>query len=89
MVLCGATSDKIENAVLQAYTAEETPLTIMKTDDFEKAIKAAYALAKAESVKFKENISVILSPACASFDMFKNFEVRGNKFKEIVNSITE
>jgi len=30
---------------------------------------------------------VILSPASASFDMFKNFEERGNRFKEIVNSI--
>jgi len=29
---------------------------------------------------------VILSPACASFDAFKNFEERGNRFKEIVKS---
>ena len=29
---------------------------------------------------------VILSPASASFDMFTNFEERGNRFKEIVNS---
>ncbi|MDZ7543373.1 UDP-N-acetylmuramoyl-L-alanine--D-glutamate ligase, partial [Clostridium perfringens] len=30
---------------------------------------------------------VTLSPACASFDMFANFEVRGNRFKEIVNQL--
>ena len=30
---------------------------------------------------------VLLSPASTSFDMFKNFEERGNKFKEIVNSL--
>ena len=30
---------------------------------------------------------VTLSPACASFDMFPNFAVRGNKFKEIVNCL--
>lgn len=28
---------------------------------------------------------VTLSPACASFDMFANFEIRGNMFKEIIN----
>jgi UDP-N-acetylmuramoylalanine--D-glutamate ligase len=30
---------------------------------------------------------VVLSPASASFDMFKNFEERGNKFKELVNKL--
>ena len=35
----------------------------------------------------KEGDIITLSPACASFDMFPNFAVRGNKFKEIVNNI--
>ncbi len=30
---------------------------------------------------------VLLSPACASFDWFKNYEDRGNEFKEIVNEL--
>jgi UDP-N-acetylmuramoylalanine--D-glutamate ligase len=30
---------------------------------------------------------VLLSPACASFDMFENYEHRGKVFKEIVNSL--
>ena len=34
-----------------------------------------------------ENEVVLFSPASASFDMFKNFEERGNKFKELVNKL--
>ena len=42
------------------------------------AIAAAKALAKDGDI-------VLLSPACTSFDAFKNFEERGRRFKEIVN----
>lgn len=35
----------------------------------------------------KEGDIVTLSPACASFDMFKNFEIRGNVFKDIINNL--
>jgi UDP-N-acetylmuramoylalanine--D-glutamate ligase len=42
----------------------------------------------ARGIKKDDNeVSVILSPASTSFDMFKNFEERGNKYKEIVNSL--
>jgi len=44
------------------------------------------AVIKAQSISSYED-NVVLSPACASFDMFKNFEVRGNKFKELVNNL--
>ena len=44
------------------------------------------AVIKAKEIA-KEGDIITLSPACASFDMFPNFAVRGNKFKEIVNSI--
>lgn len=89
LVLCGATADKIEASVLKTYKSTEKPLNILKTTQFESAVKGAFAIAKAISSETSEKVSVILSPACASFDMFKNFEVRGNKFKEIVNSLTE
>ena len=41
---------------------------------------------KAKEVAVPGDI-VTLSPACASFDMFPNFAIRGDKFKELVNSL--
>ncbi len=49
-------------------------------DTFEEAV------AKARGAAGEGDI-VTLSPACASFDMFVNFEKRGNAFKEIVNKL--
>ena len=37
--------------------------------------------------KAVQNDVVLLSPACASFDMFDNYEHRGKVFKEIVNTL--
>jgi UDP-N-acetylmuramoylalanine--D-glutamate ligase len=56
----------------------EIPITIV--DSLEKAVERAKELAEPGDI-------VTLSPACASFDMFPNFMIRGNKFKEIVNNI--
>ena len=49
-------------------------------DEFENAILVAKRVTKVGDI-------VLLSPASASFDMFKNFEDRGNKFKELVNNL--
>ncbi len=80
LVLCGFTADKIEKAVKGASNYSASKLPIYKTDDFKKAVETARDIAEPGDV-------VILSPACASFDMFKNFEERGNRFKEIVNEM--
>ena len=52
-------------------------IPIHKSETLSDAIEMAYNLAKPGE-------NVLLSPACSSFDMFKNFEDRGKKFKEIV-----
>lgn len=76
LVLVGATSEKIEAAVKNAKNFDG--LEIIRETEFEKAVKRAKALSTEGDV-------VLLSPACASFDLFDNFEVRGNTFKDIVN----
>lgn len=77
LVLVGVTSEKIENAVKNA--SNYNGLKIHRKTDFKDAVVTARSCAKDGDV-------VILSPACASFDLFKNFEQRGNCFKEIVMS---
>ncbi|HIV85869.1 MAG TPA: UDP-N-acetylmuramoyl-L-alanine--D-glutamate ligase [Candidatus Monoglobus merdigallinarum] len=76
LVLCGFTADKIEAAVKAAPNFDGS-LEIYKLDDFREAVTKAKDIAEPGDV-------VILSPACASFDKFKNFEERGNMFKQIV-----
>ncbi|MDO5478262.1 MAG: UDP-N-acetylmuramoyl-L-alanine--D-glutamate ligase [Clostridia bacterium] len=75
LILVGATSDKIEAAAKNAGFYE-----IERTADFAEAVMLAKKAAKPGD-------KVILSPASASFDMFRDFEERGNIFKEIVNSL--
>jgi UDP-N-acetylmuramoylalanine--D-glutamate ligase len=54
--------------------------TIIDVDSAEQAVAAATYLAE------KNNI-VLLSPACASFDLFDNYEDRGNQYKQAVKSL--
>ena len=57
-----------------------------KTLGIHKCISLESAVNKANKLAQKGDI-VLFSPASASFDMFKNFAERGNKFKELVNNI--
>ncbi len=55
---------------------------IYSAETLEEAVKLAYNLAL-------PNGTVLFSPGCASFDMFKNYQDRGNKFKAIVENLNE
>ncbi len=80
LILVGATSEKIKDAVINADGYDKKMLPISMCDTFESAVREACSVAE-------EGDIVTLSPACASFDLFKNFMERGNKFKELVNSL--
>ena len=73
LVLLGQTSSKIENAVRK----HDKEFPIYKCNSLEETIKTA------ESLTIKGDV-VLFSPASASFDMFKNFADRGEKFKKFV-----
>ena len=76
LVLTGDTADKIAEAVRTCPDYHGTPL-ISKYEDFDAAVMAAHSMAQPGDV-------VLLSPACASFDHFKNFAQRGEAFKKII-----
>lgn len=80
LILMGQTSNKILGVVQNKIDEKGMKLPIYKVESLEEAIKKAKENARQGQV-------VLFSPASASFDMFKNFEERGKKFKELVKNI--
>ena len=78
VVLTGATADAIEKALADC-TRQEKP-AIYRHPDFRQAVLLASALAT-------DGDTVILSPACASFDAFRNFMERGDAFRKIISEL--
>lgn len=78
LILTGPTSEKIENATKQALNGKS--IEIYYTSNMQESVNLAKDIAKAGDV-------VLLSPASASFDLYKNFEDRGHQFKDCVNSL--
>jgi len=72
--------ESVENALKTKQTDSVNKLEILHCDDFEDAVLTASKAAASGDI-------VMLSPACTSFDRFKNFEERGNTFKDIVNRL--
>ena len=80
LFLTGATAQKIYDAVVNCpdYNLGKPEIVVM--EDFTETVHAAAASAQAGDV-------VLLSPACAAFDKFKNFMVRGKFFKKLVQEL--
>jgi UDP-N-acetylmuramoylalanine--D-glutamate ligase len=73
----GAAAAKIESQIVSSKTGGPE---IVHAETLENAIRKAHAAAQPGDV-------VLLAPACASFDQFKNYEHRGRVFKEIVRGL--
>ena len=78
LLLTGATAPKIRACVEQADCPEKPE--IIDVPDLAAAVRCANAVAQPGDI-------VIMSPASASFDCFKNFMERGNLFKELVHKL--
>jgi UDP-N-acetylmuramoylalanine--D-glutamate ligase len=69
---------KDNKKIIEAFK-DKVP-TIIETSSMDEAVKSSYYLAR-------KGQTVLLSPACASFDLFKNYEDRGRQFKEAVRNL--
>lgn len=82
LILIGKTADLIEKAVKDAekLSSGAKHLPIYRRETYEEVVALAKSLSRGGDV-------VLLSNASTSFDMFKNFEERGNHFKKLVNNL--
>jgi UDP-N-acetylmuramoylalanine--D-glutamate ligase len=80
LYLTGWTAQVLQKAVQNAPSYQPGQPDIFVIDDFTQAVQAAARDAQEGDV-------VLLSPACTSFDKFKNFEERGNTFRHIIENL--
>lgn len=80
IALIGQTASKIERAVQTVLNVRPAKLAMQKFGTLDEAVVWAQSQAKPGS-------AIVLSPACASFDMFRDFEERGRVFKQLVEQL--
>lgn len=80
LILIGDTAPKIFDAVKEEAEKQGKNINIYMCDEFKNIVLVAKKVAKPGQI-------VLFSPASASFDLFKNFEERGEKFKELVQNL--
>lgn len=82
VILTGDTAAKIRDAIISSSYYDASKVPLVEEPEFEAAVHAAASSAEPGDI-------VLLSPACASFDRFKNFESRGNLFKQLIMELKE
>ena len=80
LVFMGLHNEKLHEHFDGLTTNDQRPITIIDTDNLHDAIQAAFHAAH-------EGDTVLLSPCCASFDLFKSYEDRGNQFMSAVRAL--
>ena len=80
LILMGATADKIEKAVKSSEAYSPENIEILHVSSMEEAVEKAKEISESGDI-------VTLSPACASFDLYPNFEARGLHYKKLVKEL--
>ena len=85
LILMGDSAPKIYDNIIKNNKYDKNSLSIVNVNNMNEAVLETQKYLK--NVKNPEDYGVILSPACASYGLYKNFEERGQDFINIINNI--